>query len=278
MGDFSADWLRLREPADHRSRNTALAHALATYLKDRKSIRIADLGAGLGSNLRALAPVLPLEQHWTLLDRDAELLKAAGDEIDRRKSALPRGLAHIGFATRIVDIAVDVEAIFDDKPDLITAAALFDLVSSSWIERLAEAITRRKIPFYATLTYDGCDTGIPPHALDTVIIGALHTHQHRDKGFGPAAGPNAVSVLQKAFAKRGYDVRTAPSPWHLDARDSDMLTMLGNGVVEAVSETGLVAPADIAKWKESHMPGGKWRDVRWTVGHSDILAVPISNS
>lgn len=274
MGDFSAGWLRLREPADHRARNAALAHALADHLKNRQSVRIADLGAGLGSNLRALAPMLPIEQHWTLLDRDTELLKAAGGEIQRRETALPGGLAHVSFDTCIVDIAADIEAIFDGKPDLVTAAALFDLVSAAWIERLADAVTRRRIPFYATLTYDGSDAGIPSHPLDAAIIAALHTHQHRDKGFGPAAGPGAVSVLRKAFTERGYSVRTEPSPWHLDARDADMLTMLGDGVVAAVTETGLVAPGDVAQWKEFHMPGGKWRDVRWTVGHSDILAIP----
>jgi hypothetical protein len=277
MGDFSADWLRLREPADHRSRNSELARALAQTLRNKKSVCISDLGSGLGSNLRALAPHLPFGQHWTLLDRDSALLETAQDEIHRWQATQPGNAKHIGFSIRIVDIAHDIESIFDDTPDLITAAALFDLVSPSWIERLAEAITRRKIPFYATLTYDGSDAGTPAHALDAVIIAALHTHQHHDKGFGPAAGPEAISVLQKAFATRGYDVRVAPSPWHLDRSDAEMLTILGDGVAIAVAETGLVAPSDIAVWKEFHMPGGKWRDVRWSVGHSDILAVPKSS-
>jgi hypothetical protein len=274
MGDFSADWLRLREPADHRSRNATLANALAHHLKAKKSIRIADLGAGLGSNLRALAPLLPLEQHWTLFDRDIALLAAAQNEIQRWQATRPAGMPRITYAPHGIDLADDIDAVFDDAPNLVTAAALFDLVSPAWIERLAEAVTARRIPFYATLTYDGSDSGIPAHPLDTAIITALHAHQHRDKGFGPAAGPDAVSVLSKAFVERGYSVRTEASPWHLDGRDADMLTMLGDGVAAAVTETGLVTPADIAQWKEFHMPGGKWRDVRWTVGHSDILAVP----
>ena len=55
---FSDDWLSLREPADHRSRNMALEAELARQLIDVEEQRIVDLGAGSGSNLRALAPRL----------------------------------------------------------------------------------------------------------------------------------------------------------------------------------------------------------------------------
>jgi hypothetical protein len=274
MGDFSPEWLRLREPADHRSRNAALARDVAFHFADRKSIRVVDLGAGLGSNLRALAPQLPVSQEWHLLDSDAALLGAAREELDRWRLRLSDLQPRIAFSTKVIDIAHDIESIFDGSPDLITAAALFDLVSESWIERLVEAIARHGVAFYATLTYDGGDCGNPSHPLDTTMISALHVHQHRDKGFGPAAGPKAVSILREAFKARKFDVRTASSPWRLDANDAAILTMLGDGVASAVAETGLVSPADIAAWKDFHMPGSRWHDIAWIVGHTDMLAVP----
>ena len=77
MTGFSASWLALREPVDHRSRNGALAQRLASQFAERESIRITDLGSGTGSNLRALVPILPAEQHWTLIDNDPALLEEA---------------------------------------------------------------------------------------------------------------------------------------------------------------------------------------------------------
>ncbi len=55
---FSADWLALREPADHRSRSAELLATLATRVEGRDTLRITDLGCGTGSNLRATAPAL----------------------------------------------------------------------------------------------------------------------------------------------------------------------------------------------------------------------------
>ena len=282
MNDFSAEWLQLREPADHRSRNPALGAEIARLFADKKTVRIVDLGSGLGSNLRALAPQLPCAQQWRLLDHDTDLLGRALTHLGRWKTGVAKGDTltlsadgrSIDVRTETVNLAQNVANIFADTPDLVTAAALFDLVSVEWIERLADALAERRIPLYATLTYNGEDRGEPTHPLDAAMIAALHVHQHTDKGFGPAAGPDAVKALQKAFTARGFSVRIAASPWRLDDSDAAMLTMLGNGVVTAVRETGRVSAKEIAAWQRFHMPDGRWRGVAWTVGHADLLAVP----
>ena len=67
MSEFSAQWLELREPVDHRSRNQDLQAQVIDYLTKMKTvypgiIRLTDLGSGTGSNLRALAPQLGLMQ------------------------------------------------------------------------------------------------------------------------------------------------------------------------------------------------------------------------
>src|ERR1700682_4004771 len=81
MSGFSPDWLALRETVDHRSRDQALLSKLAARFENRKDIFVVDLGAGAGSNLRAVAPALPARQRWILIDHDPALLAAAFEAI-----------------------------------------------------------------------------------------------------------------------------------------------------------------------------------------------------
>ena len=77
MGDFSAEWLALRESVDHRARSAGLIQRLALWLTETGAstpLALLDLGAGAGSNLRYSAPLLGGEQHWTCVDQDPELL------------------------------------------------------------------------------------------------------------------------------------------------------------------------------------------------------------
>src|SRR5689334_14542898 len=74
---FDLAWLDLREPVDHRSRSEDLGRELKRHLGHRAFISVLDMGCGTGSNLRATAPLLGPEQHWTLVDKDERLLEAA---------------------------------------------------------------------------------------------------------------------------------------------------------------------------------------------------------
>src|SRR5262245_3271527 len=76
-GGFDPAWLDLREPVDRRSRSDDLAQALARRLGRRTPVTVLDMGCGTGANLRATAPFLGAEQHWTLVDHDEDLLEAA---------------------------------------------------------------------------------------------------------------------------------------------------------------------------------------------------------
>ena len=142
MGDFTADWLALREPADAVARSSRLTQAIADALGDGRVLNVLDLATGTGSNVRYLAERLPASQRWLLVDRDVALLK----EIPRRMSSwgLGRGYevldeAHelrlsgtrltCRLATRQLDLnkATDDASLFVGR-DLITASAFLDLV------------------------------------------------------------------------------------------------------------------------------------------------------
>jgi SAM-dependent methyltransferase len=275
---FSAEWLALREPADHRARDPGLADALAAHLRGRERVSVVDLGCGAGSNLRALAPRLGPVQAWRLVDYDPALLEAArarlaawADAAEPRAGGLDlrRGGQRIAVAFHPADLVDALDGALGEAPDLVTAAALFDLGSVAWIEAVAEAVAARGAAFYTVLSYDGTEEWTPPHPADGAVRDAFHAHQGRDKGFGPAAGPDATAALSRAFAARGYRVTTARSPWRLGPGDEALLAALAEGTAGAGRETGAVDEASIADWLAARRSGAAC-----TVGHLDLLALP----
>ncbi len=142
MSGFSAEWLTLREPHDRRARNPAVLDALARAFAGRDAIAVVDLGCGTGATLRAVSELLPRRQSWRLLDRDLALLAAASTAA----SASLALSAEIAIATEVVDLARGLEAALDGNGHLVTMSALLDLVSATWLDRLAGAVARRKVP------------------------------------------------------------------------------------------------------------------------------------
>lgn len=281
MTGFSASWLALREGADHRARNAALAHRVAGRMSDTPLLRVLDLGSGTGSNLRASAPHLGPNQEWTLVDYDPALLEEAARALTRWADdakaigdslVLIKGGQTIGVSFRIADLNIELEAVLAKKPDLVTASALFDLISAPWMARFAKAVAASGADFYTVLTYDGRDEFAPAHPLDHAVIAAFATHQSRDKGFGPAAGPKAASALADAFRTAGYSVETGDSPWVLDAGDNALVQELLGGIAGAVSETGLVTLTALAEWLAFRKAAASKPGAKLVTGHTDILA------
>jgi hypothetical protein len=273
---FSAAWLDRREPADHRSRNRKLEHALARYFDGWRPVTVVDLGCGSGSNLRATAPLLGPEQHWTLVDHEQNLLDAAAERLaawadgsDRKdgRLALFKGAKRINVEFRRADIARDLQAALAPGANLVTASALFDLVSADFIGRFAAAIAAARSAFYTVLTYDGDQRWVPEHAADAALAEAFHAHQQRDKGFGAAAGPDAPDALAEAFSSVGYSVTQGDSAWRLGAGDEALIGELAAGFADAVAETGQVDAPTLAAWRQVKRTGA-------IVGHADLLALP----
>jgi SAM-dependent methyltransferase len=277
MSGFSPDWLALREPADHRSRNSQLAEALKSFFLQRESVRVVDLGCGTGSNLRATAALLPASQTWTLVDYDAALLEAARERLsiwadtakphDGGLSLSWQGRA-IAVHFRQADLVTGLDEVLKHAPDLVTASALFDLASEAFIGRFAKSVARTKAAFYTVLTYNGIQRWTPRSPLDQQMVSAFIGHQMTDKGFGISAGPTAPEHLAGAFRGYGYLVSEGDSPWVLKApTDSALVSELATGFAAAVRETGKVAVSDIDKWLARLPTGGE-------VGHTDTLAIP----
>lgn len=283
MSGFSAEWLALREPADHRSRHAGLAGKVHEALGHKDVVRVLDLGSGTGSNLRATAPLLGPQQEWTLVDYDAGLLEAAARVLtgwaDEAKAigddlVLVKGDRQIGVKFRVVDLNRELETVLAGKPDLVTASALFDLISESWMARFVAALKASGASFYTVLTYNGEDRFAPEHPFDFGIIRAFGMHQGGDKGFGPAAGPKAAETLARLLRDAGFAVETGDSPWVLTAGDAPLVKELFKGMATAVGETGLMAEKGLADWLHYRLGMASHDDARLLTGHTDIFARP----
>jgi SAM-dependent methyltransferase len=280
MTGFSAQWLALREPADHRARDRTLQNKVCEQLAnvartEQRAVRLIDLGCGSGSNLRALATSLPEQQHWTLVDYDPLLLAAAraaliawADEVINDSTSLTlrknNKILEIEFSQ--VDLARDIERVLAWPADVITAAAFFDLVAESWLVRFCQAL---RTTLYTVLTYDGSEQWLPPHSADSAMLKAFHAHQKTDKGFGVAAGPDATSVMQRELTARGFQVTLASSPWKIDQTEAAFIHALATGSAAAVRETGLLNELEVNQWLTARMSAQ-----HCMVGHWDILATP----
>ncbi|MGI9410299.1 MAG: hypothetical protein ACR2OV_09525 [Hyphomicrobiaceae bacterium] len=268
MTGFSADWLALREPVDHASINHTARERLRRYFADRQSIKIVDFGSGTGSNLRSLAPDIAAVQSWKLIDIDQSLLQ----QVESRSSeCLANSADRVSFTSVTADLShADLLDIIEGY-DLVTASALFDLVSRDVMDRIAQATATRGAAFYTTLIYDGIAAWIPAHPLDTQMRHAFNAHQKTDKGFGAAAGPDAACALTEAFASHGYTVTRGKSPWILCSDVGRLRRETDRGWAGAAAETGSLAAEDIDGWLEHRLNAASAVTI---VGHEDVLALP----
>ncbi|MEX1198922.1 MAG: class I SAM-dependent methyltransferase [Pseudohongiellaceae bacterium] len=271
MSGFSIDWLDLREDADHRGRDSVLLEQakgwVAAAPSSDKAPVIVDLGAGTGSTLRAFsaAGMAPASLTWRLVDNDRELL----DEARRRHGSIHQ------LETCPADLA-QVAALPLTDTRLITASALFDLVSPDFIETLATALQTRcqhtPVGVYAALNYNGVTQWTPAHPLDDVVLDAFNRDQRRDKGFGPALGPDAASCMEKAFSNAGFAVHSASSPWGLSSADRELVSALIRGIASAVAQAPRLDQASLDDWADYRLDNVSTGTC--TVGHTDILALP----
>jgi SAM-dependent methyltransferase len=265
MSGFSADWLALREPFDLRARSPAVLGAVAGFFERQPSVRVIDLACGTGSTLRALSPRLPPRQSWTLVDNDLNLLARAA-------SASMNQDVTVAVVAR--DLSDDLEAALEGPVDLVATSALLDLISETWLHRLAIAITARAIPFYAALSYDGRVAFTPPDPFDGDVVGAVNLHQRTDKGFGAALGPAAADVVPTCFEALGYSVMTGASDWVMGPEDHDMQYEFVDGSVRAARDIGTLSGKEITEWlarRRAKIAAGRSSLV---VGHFDFFAAP----
>jgi hypothetical protein len=254
VSGFSAEWLALREPADAAARSSRLVSFVVAQG------RLLDLGGGTGANIRYLSPHLPVPQQWTLIDSDRALLARVQEGVNTVQADL--------------NDVVDDGEMFQDCA-LVTAAALLDLVSDDWLQRLVERCRAAEAAVLFALNYDGRIECAPADPEDDEVRRLVNEHQRTDKGFGPALGPDAGKRAIELLHASRYDVRYERSDWVLGAEFGELQRQLIDGWVSAAADMAPDRRRQVEDWRRrrlEHLDGGRSRIL---VGHLDVAALPF---
>jgi len=260
---FDSAWLGLREGIDHRSRAAELLPDLRAWWTDGERSAVLDLGCGTGSNLRYLAHKIPGRQTWTLVDHDAALLaRVEAPRDDVLVKPVQGDLAGVGLAEV-------------GRTHLVTASALLDLVSESWLNAMVDACVSARCGALFSLTYDGTIEWAEGDPLDATVRDAVNDHQRRDKGLGAALGPTAGRTAEEMFRRRGYCTWLSPSAWRLGPKEVALAQALVEGWATAAAEECPAQADDVTLWMERRRATVTRSDLDLLVGHQDLLALPI---
>ncbi|MEV6304765.1 class I SAM-dependent methyltransferase [Actinoplanes sp. NPDC051861] len=250
-GEFSPDWLTLREPADAAARAADLVGELPGEVRV-----IRDLGCGTGSLGRWLAPQLPTPQHWVMTDRDPALLRLAAD-------GMP---SEVTVSTHLRDVTELTVADLAGT-DLVTCSALLDLLTAEEVDGLVAVCAEARVNALFTLSVTGEVTLDPADPLDETIQDAFNSHQRREEGGRRLLGPDAPAYAVTAFEKAGARVLSRPSHWRLGPALSALTAEWLRGWTGAATEQrpDLVVDAYLTR-RTTTVPYA-------SVGHRDLLAI-----
>lgn len=294
MTGFSTDWLALRESFDHAARSASavslnLGEAAIRLRAGHPTLNVLDLACGTGTNLRELAPVLGGSQRWMLIDHDPRLLAALPGAL--RAWARAQGFAartttgglHLSgpdwdakVRLRRMDLALALRYVPFEGVHLVTASALLDLVSGSWLAGLVVRAYGENAAMFFALNVDGRVAWDPAAPGDADIDRLFAAHQLRDKGFGAALGGGAAAFLKPVLTTLGYTATQAASDWRVDAREGPravaMITAMVEGAGAAALEQDPSAGALVSEWVARRLALAN--ETRLSVGHQDVLAMP----
>jgi hypothetical protein len=121
------------------------------------------------------------------------------------------------------------------------------------------------------LTYDGRIDCLPAEADDPFIRSLVNRHQHTDKGFGPALGPDAAATAARVFAESGYHVQRRRSDWVLTC-EGDLQRELLVGWAGAATEMAPGEASRIDVWLRTRLGYVDALRSVIRVGHEDLAA------
>jgi hypothetical protein len=267
----SRKWLALREPADAAARALDLVEQLGPHLPSTGRQLIHDLGCGSGAMGRWLAPLLPGSQHWVMHDRDADLLEAAAADAP--------GPAADGAAVTLETKQSDIIQLAPSElagATLVTASALLDMLTADELAALIAVCAGAGCPVLLTLSVVGRVELRPADPLDRRVEAAFNAHQRRTVQRGRLLGPDAVEVAVETFRRLGAEVLVRPSPWRLGASHAELAEEWFSGWLAAAREQEPELAPETQAYSRRRVEQARAGELAVTVGHADLLALPVS--
>jgi len=281
-------WLDHRFNCDAEARNANIEKKFLEFFEDRDSLTVVDAGSGTGSNFQYYFEKFPNQQEWTFIDCEGPLLNACREKlyrfakkknyefIEQNGSVCIKDGAKQALVKMSQGKLENVEHLTDLKQtDVVTANALFDLLSYDQFDTFACKLSAYNVCLMATLNY--YETSFLPYdEEDGRFVRYFHTHMTRPQGFGSAMGPNCTEEMLDLLTEHQMLVEQEGSQWHLKRYDTTMHHYLLHFFEHALRDLNL-SPAeiiDLEEWLEAKKKMSHDHKLEIIVDHSDIFAYP----
>ncbi|MEK6476597.1 hypothetical protein WJR50_03645 [Catalinimonas sp. 4WD22] len=281
-------WLDHRYACDAEARNANIEKKFLEFFSEKDTLSIVDAGCGTGSNFQYYFEKLPNHQEWVFLDCENSLLEACRAKLHNfaKKNhyqykeqngsiSIKAGRKQANIRTVDGELA-EVEKHTDLKEtNVITANALFDLLSYDQFDTFACKLSAYNVCLMATLNY--YETSFLPFSEDDGrFVRYFHTHMTRPQKFGAAMGPNCTEEMLDLLTEHQMMIEQEGSQWHLKRYDTTMHHYLLHFFEHAVRDLNLsdTEVTELEVWLENKKKMSQDHKLEIIVDHSDIFAYP----
>ena len=260
MHEFQNKWLNLRETVDRNSRNKRILYLINKFFKNKKNIRIVDLGSGTGSNYRFLKSQLLNNQYWFFVD-----ISHQSTNYFKKNIKLSSKIKKTNF--KIVDAINNLEKINFNDYNLVTGSAFLDILPKTWFKNFHKLNVDTEIVYFA-LNYNGNFKFFPKHKDDKRILNIFNKDQKSDKGIGEVAvGPDCTELINKVF-KRTHKTYVLDSRWYVSKNYEFQIYFL-NFCREIIQKNKL----NFDDWLKFRLKSIKEKNSRFILNNTDFLAI-----
>lgn len=248
---FTVKWLNERFLFDVAARNKVVETQLKTHFKDKKSLRIVDIGSGSGNNFKHLSLCFEQNQHWTLVEHDPRLCKAAvtlladhgrmrGYDVAQNEFSLSmlKGEHRIVVETIQINLLEVAQHINLNEVDLVSDSAVFDLFSLKQYQSFVQKVFKAGACIHSVLNYMGMSFR-PMKKHDQQMIDLYEKHMLRPQEFGQGMGSKSGRIMHQHLKEIDALAASGISSWQIESGAISMQTQLIDFMEEAIPELDL---------------------------------------